>query len=123
MSDKPLSERLQVKKDRRLAVIGAPDALEALIGAAEARAGPDQAEIVLLFLADRAAFEAQLPPLAARLRPDAILWLAYPKLSSPLAGDLSRDVVHRLAAAHGLDTVSQIAVDADWSALRVKRVP
>jgi hypothetical protein len=122
MSDKPLLERLQVKKDRRLAVIGAPDGLALLARPAQAQAAPDEAEVVLLFAADHAAFEALWPPLAARLRQDAILWLAYPKLSSPLAGDLSRDVVHRLAAAHGLDTVSQIAIDADWSALRVKRV-
>jgi hypothetical protein len=52
----------------------------------------------------------------------AILWVAYPKLSSKLAGDLSRDVIHTLAPKHGLDTVSQIAIDEDWSALRLKRV-
>ena len=55
-------------------------------------------------------------------RADAILWLAYPKLTSKLAGDLSRDVIHEWAPSHGLDTVSQIAIDADWSALRLKRI-
>jgi hypothetical protein len=48
--------------------------------------------------------------------------MAYPKLTSRLAADLSRDVIHTAAPAHGLDTVSQIAIDADWSALRLKRI-
>ena len=65
------------------------------------------------------------PPCAASSRqkpPAAILWLAYPKLTSSLAADLSRDVIHKLAPGYGLDTVSQIAIDDDWSALRLKRV-
>jgi hypothetical protein len=48
--------------------------------------------------------------------------VAYPKLTSRLAADLSRDVIHAAAPGFGLDTVSQIAIDADWSALRLKRV-
>ena len=59
-------------------------------------------------------------PLAARA--DAILWVAYPKLTSKLAGDLSRDVIHRESPALGIDCVSQIAIDDDWSAMRMKRV-
>ena len=54
--------------------------------------------------------------------PAAIIWLGYPKLTSSLAADLSRDVIHKLAPKHGLDTVSQIAIDDDWSALRFRRV-
>jgi len=77
---------------------------------------------VLLFTADRARFDGDLPPLLAKMRKDAILWVAYPKLTSRLAADLSRDVIHAAAPGFGLDTVSQIAIDADWSALRLKRV-
>jgi len=39
-----------------------------------------------------------------------------------LAGDLSRDGIRAWAPSLGLDTVSQIAIDEDWSALRLKRV-
>ena len=122
MSDKPVAERLQVKGERRLAVIGASAALEKTVGAAKARADLAEADVVLLFAADRARLEAKLPDVLKRMQAAAILWLAYPKLSSGLAADLSRDIIHALAPAHGLDTVSQIAIDEDWSALRLKRV-
>jgi hypothetical protein len=77
---------------------------------------------VLLFTPDRANFEAKLPGVLKKVTPAAILWVAYPKLSSKLAGDLSRDIIHSLAPGYGLDTVSQIAIDEDWSALRLKRL-
>jgi hypothetical protein len=122
MSDKPVAERLQVKGDRRLAVIGASAALEKTVGASRARGDAAKADVVLLFAPDRKNLYASLPKLLKTMAPAAIFWIAYPKLSSKLAADLSRDVIHALAPAYGLDTVSQIAIDDDWSALRLKRV-
>jgi len=123
MSDKPVAERLQVKGNRRLAVIGASATLEKTVGAQKARAEVSSADVVLLFAPDRARLDAALPGLLEKMAQTAILWVAYPKLSSSLAADLSRNIIHALAPGHGLDTVSQIAIDADWSALRLKRVP
>ena len=122
MSDKPVAERLQVKGERRLAVIGASATLEKTVGAEKARADLAKADVVLLFAADRAGLDARLPEVLKKMQEAAILWVAYPKLSSKLAADLSRDIIHALAPQYGLDTVSQIAIDEDWSALRLKRV-
>ena len=122
MSDKPVAERLQVKGERRLAVIGASAALEKAVGAAKARADLAEADVVLVFAADRARLEGKLPDVLKKMQATAILWVAYPKLSSGLAADLSREIIHAMAPKHGLDTVSQIAIDEDWSAMRLKRV-
>ncbi|MEI7790365.1 MAG: DUF3052 family protein [Alphaproteobacteria bacterium] len=122
MSDKPVAERLQVKGTRTLAVVGASPALDKVVGAAKARADVAKADVVLLFVADRKSLDKQLAPLLKRMAPETIFWLAYPKLTSELAGDLSRDVIHALAPKRGLDTVSQIAINDDWSALRLKRL-
>jgi hypothetical protein len=116
MSAKPVAERLQVKKDRRLALADAPIAIAA-------PAAPlTEAEVVVQFVRNRAEYEAKLPALLKTIRADAILWIAYPKLTSKLAGDLSRDVIHRDSPALGIDCVSQIALDEDWSAMRMKRI-
>ncbi|HEY4145823.1 DUF3052 family protein [Pinirhizobacter sp.] len=121
MSDKPVLERLQVKHGRSFAALNAPKNVEPALASA-VRAGVDQADVVLLFVNGRAEFDTSLTAQLPRLRSTAILWVAYPKLTSRLAGDLSRDIIHTAAPAHGLDTVSQIAIDEDWSALRLKRV-
>ncbi len=122
MSDKPIAERLQVKGTRRLTVLGASFELDRAIGVPDRRAALADAEIVLLLVPNRAGLDTALPEILSKAQTRAILWVAYPKLTSPLATDLSRDVIRALAPAYGLDTVSQIAIDDDWSALRLKRV-
>ena len=111
-----LAEKLQVKKDRRLALSDAPLTIEA-------PAAPlAEAEVVVQFVKNRVEYDQKVPALLKQIRADAILWIAYPKLTSKLAGDLSRDVIHRESPALGIDCVSQIAIDGDWSAMRMKRV-
>lgn len=122
MSDKPIVDRLQVKGTRTLAVIGAAPALDRVIGGSRQRAAPATADVVLVFTPNRKALTTALPQVLRGLKPDAILWLAYPKLTSALAADLSRDIIHELSPEYDVKTVSQIAIDADWSALRLKRV-
>jgi len=122
MSDKPVAERLQVKGERRLAVVGAPAVANNKIGVKKQRCDISAADVILLFAADGGQLDSTLPSVLEKAPKDAIIWIAYPKLTSKLAGDLSRNLIHALAARSGLDTVSQIAIDDDWSAMRVKRI-
>jgi len=122
MSDKPVAERLQVKGERRLAVVDAPAVVDNKIGVKKQRCDISEADVILLFSADRGQLDSTLPSMLEKAPTDAIIWIAYPKLTSKLAGDLSRNLIHALAAESGLDTVSQVAIDDDWSAMRVKRI-
>ncbi|QDU39393.1 hypothetical protein Mal4_37370 [Maioricimonas rarisocia] len=54
------------------------------------------------------------------LRPDGVLWICYPKLTSGVESDLSRDRFCDLVAEVGLRGVTQIAIDDVWSAVRLK---
>ncbi|MEO5805087.1 DUF3052 family protein [Devosia sp.] len=121
MSGKPVLERLQVKAARTIAVLAADGELDTAIGGADRRGSAGQADVVLVFLRSRADLRRQLGVLPATLRADVILWIAYPKLTSKLAGDLNRDAIHGLVEQFGLSTVTQIAIDADWSAMRLRR--
>jgi hypothetical protein len=69
---------LQVKGDRRLAVIGASPALEKTVGAGKARADVGKADVVLLFTPDRAALDESLPKLLKAMPPSAILGSRIP---------------------------------------------
>jgi len=123
MSDKPLAEKLQVKQGRKLAIVDCPAGLDLMLGADVPLTDEvADAQVVLAFARSVAELERVLPALAPRLMPGAILWLGYPKLGTPLASDISRDVIHRHAPTAGLDCVAQIAIDATWSALRLKRL-
>jgi hypothetical protein len=44
------------------------------------------------------------------------------KQSAPKATDINRDTIDTTAQQHGITAVAIISVDADWSALRLKRL-
>ncbi len=121
MPDTPIATKLQLKPGRTLCLVDAPEGMDAIVGDT-VRADVATADIVVLFAPDRAAFDARLPQVSTGVKASAILWLAYPKLTSKLAGDLSRNLIHEISPAYGRDTVSQIAIDDDWSAMRLKAI-
>ena len=47
-----------------------------------------------------------------------MLWISWPKHTSPLAGDVDENTVHEMGLAFGLVDVKIAAVDADWSGLK-----
>ena len=54
---------------------------------------------------------------------DALLWFAYPKgTSTKYKCDFNRDSGWDVLRKSGFDTVRQVAIDEDWSALRFRRV-
>ena len=110
-----------MKRGRTLAAVDAPAEVDRASGA-DARTGARAPDVVLVFVRDGREFDAAIRRMLPHVGAEAIFWVAYPKLTSPLGGDLNRDVVCRVAPGYGLATASQIAVDADWPALRPKRI-
>jgi hypothetical protein len=52
-----------------------------------------------------------------------VVWVAYPKgTSKKYKSDYNRDTGHALMEKHGLDGVSLVSLDDDWSAMRFKKV-
>lgn len=76
---------------------------------------------LLLGFAGRA---ADVEPLAGALLPryarGGRLWLAYPKKSGAIRTDISRDRGWEALGPHDLLPVTQVALDATWSALRFR---
>src|ERR1700748_3540455 len=125
MSEKSVAQKLGLKPGKTLFVSHAPAPIGDLLGAT-----PDGAQVtesgkgpfpmILLFARDHAAMAKQLPLCKAKLESGGALWLAYAKGTSAKATDINRDSIRDYVTTVGLDTVAQIAIDADWSALRLK---
>jgi hypothetical protein len=61
--------------------------------------------------------------LLKRASGDVVLWFAYPKgTSKKYSCDFNRDNGWDLLRKSGFESVRQVAVDEDWSALRFRRV-
>ena len=55
------------------------------------------------------------------LQKDAKMWIAYPKVTSKIVSDLSRDADWECITKMGFETVRAIALDTIWTALRFKK--
>ena len=51
---------------------------------------------------------------------NALAWISDPKKTSKLAANLSRDVIREAMSGEGWRTVSIVAIDEVWSALRFR---
>lgn len=82
---------------------------------------PASADVLLLYVNSQAELAEHAPTLLSGYRDGAVLWLAYPKKSSKVAKDLSRDSSWLPLEAADFLPVTQIALDETWSALRFRR--
>lgn len=122
-----LSKKLRLQPGQRALVLNAPDRYREWLGPLpEDVELSDSAEgtfdFVHLFVKDSADLDRLGPVAIQAVRYDGLLWLSYPKKSSKVATDLSRDRGWDLLAAAGLRPVTQISVDDTWSALRWRPV-
>ncbi len=78
-------------------------------------------DVALLAVRSRSALEREFSAFAARAKPTGVLWVAWPKKTSPLAGDLDENEVRAIGLAAGLVDVKVCAIDADWSGLKFVR--
>jgi DUF3052 family protein len=127
MSEKSVAQKLGLKAGQKLLVKQPPEQVAALIGALPSgaeliTAATKPSALILMFAGDRAALVKGLPVCKRQLEPGGALWVAYLKGSSGNKTDINRDSIRQFVATIGLDTVSQIALDEDWSALRLKVV-
>ncbi|MGC4121683.1 MAG: hypothetical protein QM765_45320 [Myxococcales bacterium] len=125
-SEKPFAQKVHLKPDTEIAVLNGPPEAASLIGELPARCEvttklPPKPQFVLLFVLDSQELGKHLPRVAKKLGEETVLWIAYPKGGSGLATDLNRDVLFKLCKKDGLQAVSNVALDATWSALRFKR--
>jgi len=123
-SGTPLIKKLGIKEEARLALLGAPDGFDAVIGALPAGVevrtrAQGTFDVVLCFLTAQRDLERRFPTLMRVLDPDGGLWIAWPKRASGVPTDVTEDTVREVALAHGLVDNKVCAVDQVWSGLRV----
>jgi len=55
----------------------------------------------------------------SKLRPDAAIWVSWPKKSAKVATDITEDVVREVALPLGFVDVKVCAVSSIWSGLKL----
>lgn len=88
-------------------------------GAVHVAGAPAEFAPILAGWKTEAEVKAKIPPLAARIGPATVFWVAFPKKTSPkYNSDINRDKLWKLMEPMGFKPNRNVAIDEDWSALR-----
>ena len=124
MSDKTIADKMYLRTAKSLAVFNGavhPGIVAQLPPELISEAdGP--ADAVLVFALNQKELDQWFPPAMAKLGDKGSLWIAFLKHSAPKATDIDRDSIFAYGKEHGATGVALISVDADWSAVRLKRL-
>lgn len=75
-------------------------------------------DFALIFAVNKKQLNAILNDVVPALGSNACFWIAYPKISSKIASDLTRDAKWHCLDDFALSSLNQIDLDTVWSAMR-----
>lgn len=128
MTEKTIAQKLLIKPGQAVLLVNPPAEIKSLLSplpdGARLVSSSDAAaaNVVLLFANHREDLERLLPAQPAALAQGAIVWVAYHKGTSSVKTDINRDSIWNYAKTIGMDGISMISINEDWSAMRLKRI-
>jgi hypothetical protein len=72
-----------------------------------------------MFTSQRRDLEKMLRTLRTALKPDAAIWVSWPKKASKLSTDITEDVIREVALPMGFVDIKVCAIDDTWSGLKL----
>lgn len=122
MPNQTLIEKLQLQQKKNMLIQGLPSSIEkqfvklTFSKSVTPLLKSRKIDFALVFAVNHRQLVGILQDVVPALQEDATFWIAYPKLTSKIASDLSRDKNWDFVADYGFEAVRMIALDSVWSA-------
>jgi len=122
MPESPLAIKIKLKSGLNAAVINAPEKyLDELKHDAEiSQTLSGKFDWVQIFVKNKAELETLAPKAAKALKPESILWISFPKGTSKIQTDLTRDMGWEGVQALELKWINLVSVNETWSAFALR---
>ena len=122
-----LARRMKLQEGQLAVVLNAPEgALQELeplpFGVILSENGKIPADWILIFVKNQAELEKVLPKALKLFQPETLLWIAYPKKTSRIKTDFTRDTGWSFLQDKGLRWLTLVSFNEDWSAFAMRRV-
>jgi len=120
-------EKLQLKDEKNILVQGLPSSIEKqfvklnFAKSVTPLLRSRRIDFALVFAVSKIQLTNILNDVVPALHSDGKLWIAYPKTTSKIASDLSRDCSWELITSIGFETIQLITLDSTWSAIHFKK--
>ena len=123
-SGTPLPRKLGIKEDAGVLIINAPDNYRTLVtplpdGVRFMARVSNATDLIHGFYTQRAELRKSLSSLRTRIRPDAVVWVSWPKKASRVPTDIVEDTIREIALPMGYVDIKVAAFDEVWSALKL----
>jgi hypothetical protein len=118
-SGTPLLKKLGIKEGDRVFVKNAPAVIpEELAAVPTVRAARDL-DVALLFASSMHQFNAGFAALSIAVKPEGMIWAAWPKKASGIQTDLTENAIRETALKTPFVDVKVCAIDETWSGLKL----
>ena len=120
-SGKLLIDKLGIKPNMRVQLIGAPTNYMALLGAdiSEQVVKSGDADLVHLFALQQTALARDFKQLIRQQHPPAIIWISWYKKSAGMATDITENSLRNIVLPEGWVDIKVCAVSEQWSGLKI----
>jgi hypothetical protein len=121
-SGTPLWKKLGFKMGMKVMVLNAPSHYASLFkdSANDWLLVKKNADAIHLFITETKQLN-EIEKLSKLMPPAIMLWVSWPKKSSPFSKGLSEDHIRKAAITCGLVDIKVCALDQDWSGLKLTR--
>jgi hypothetical protein len=123
-SGTPLAKKLGIKAGANVCLSHAPKHYGGLVaplpdGVRLVGRVSEATDLIHIFVTRRKDLERALKSTLKAMRPDAAVWVSWPKKSSGVATDVTEDTIRAVALPMGLVDIKVCAVDDVWSGLKL----
>lgn len=125
MDSSKLIRKLGIRSGMAVLLKDAPPDFASLLGrlpeaSSISKTSDRSVDCVIAFVRSKADVKAVASEVIRTVVEDGLLWFAYPKKSSHLKSDLSRDDGWEPVFVIGFDSVAQISIDETWTGFRFR---
>lgn len=122
-----ISTKLRIKPGGDVLILNSPEGMIDVLNLPESvsvttfRSRGCCFDCIILFAGNQAELNLHFPEIPAQIHPGGLVWICYPKKSSGISTDLSRDKGWNIPRDRNFQMVSVVSIDRTWTATRWKR--
>jgi len=122
MLESPIAKKMKLKSGLKAAVINAPENYVDMLKHDTALSPTLNGKFdwIQIFVRNKAELEALAPKAAKALRPESMLWICFPKGTSKIQTDLTRDKGWESLQKLELKWITLVSVNETWSAFALR---
>jgi hypothetical protein len=122
MPESPLAKKIKLKSGAKAAVINAPENYVDMLKH-DTELSPTLSgkfDWIQIFVQNKAELESLAPKASRSLKPESVLWISFPKGTSKIQTDLTRDKGWEVLQGLDLKWITLISVNETWSAFALR---